>query len=89
MPGPTVSAVAPEIEQKARHRLPAADGGAVKRRQSPLSNAPRRCAGRKLEMITVKHVGKPYICRIVCLSPRCKRKIVYDVSGGFPQRRKN
>lgn len=46
-----------------------------------------KCKAKRLEIIVVKHTRKTYICKIVCVSITCRKRVVYDVTGGFPVKR--
>ena len=46
-----------------------------------------QCKSRALEVITARHDnGKTCIVKLVCRSTKCKKRVVYDVTGGFPSR---
>jgi uncharacterized protein YbaR (Trm112 family) len=46
-----------------------------------------RCKSKRLEAITIKREnGKQQIVKLVCRSFKCKNRVAYDVTAGFPTR---
>lgn len=42
------------------------------------------CRAPRLEVIVAEHAEKSYICKIVCTSGSCYRKVEDVLTGGFP-----